>query len=214
MRTRSTRTCPGIRGAFSLIELLAVIALLAVLAVLVAPSVRGISSATELTVSAATVVDTLNLARQTALSANRPVEVRFYEVPRSTDSALAYRAMAIFLIGDSGPTQISRLTYLRDNVVMADTDSLGTLLRGLPTETSQLPTLDPSKSFNYRYFTFRTDGSANLSRTTTLNGGDTWHLMLYDGRKPPIGQTAPANHVTIQLLPDTGRARTFQPGAI
>jgi len=203
------------RAAFSLVELLVVIAILAVLAVLVMPSLRGISSGTELSVSAASIVDILNLARQTALSANRPVEVRFFEVPRSTDPTLAYRAVAIYLIGDNGPTQIGRMTFLRNNVVMSDTDAFGTLLRGLPSGQAALPTVDSSgKNFNYRTFTFRTDGSANLSRMTPLGGGDTWHLMLYDDRKPPQGLTAPANHVTIQLLPDTGRTRTFQPGAI
>lgn len=202
--------------AFSLIELLAVIAIMGILAAIVVPSIRGVSSATELSVSAASIVDTLNLARQTALSANRPVEVRFYEVPRSGDQTLAYRAVGIYLIGESGPTPVGRLTFLRNNVVMADSDSFGTLLRGLPTGQETLRSIDPTgtKSFNYRTFTFRTDGSANLSRTTTLGGGDTWHLMLYDKSRPLDGTTAPANHVTIQLLPDTGRTRTFQPGAL
>ena len=208
-RSRSCR-------AFSLIELLAVIALMGILAAIVVPSIRGVSSATELSVSAASIVDTLNLARQTALSANRPVEVRFYEVPRSGDQTLAYRAVGVYIIGETGPTPIGRLTFLRNNVVMADTDAFGTLLRGLPAGEEALPTVDPSgtKTFNYRTFTFRTDGSANLSRTTTLGGGDTWHLMLYDKTRPLVGNTAPANHVTIQLLPDTGRTRTFQPGAL
>jgi uncharacterized protein (TIGR02596 family) len=202
--------------AFSLIELLAVIALLGILATLVVPSIRGVSSATELSVSAASIVDTLNLARQTALSANRPVEVRLYEVPRSGDQTLAYRAVGVYLIGENGPTPVGRITFLRNNVVMADTDTFGTLLRGLPTGQEALRTVDPSgaKSFNYRTFTFRTDGSANLPRTTTLGGGDTWHLMLYDKNRPPVGNAAPANHVTVQLLPDTGRTRTFQPGAL
>lgn len=81
----------GRNAAFSLIELLAVIAVLGILAVLVVPSMRGISSATELSVSAASIGDTLNLARQTALSVNRPVEARFYEVPHSIDPTPAAR---------------------------------------------------------------------------------------------------------------------------
>lgn len=202
------RSCQG----FSLLELLTVIMLLSILAVLVVPSIRGISSATDLTVSGATVVDSLNLARQTALSANRPVEVRFFEVPRSTDPKLAFRAIGIYVIGDNGPTPVSKLQWLRDNVVMSDTDSFGTLLRGLPTGQSALPSGGAGGNFNYRSFTFRPDGAASLPHTAPVGTGDTWHVMLYDERQPPTGSAAPKNHVTVQLLPETGRTRTFQPG--
>lgn len=215
MNLRVTISRPsGHKPAFSLIELLAVIAVLGILAVLVVPSIRGISSATELSVSAASIVDTLNLARQTALSVNRPVEVRFYEVPRSVDPAPAFRAVGVYVTADAEPKPVGRLVFLRNNVVMSDTDTFGTLLRGLPAGQAAVPAVDAGgKLFNYRSFTFRPDGTASLPRSTPLNGGDSWHVMLYDDRKPPGDGTAPANHVTIQLLPESGRARTFQPGA-
>jgi uncharacterized protein (TIGR02596 family) len=206
---------PGRKKAFSLVELLVVIALLAVLAALVLPSIRSISSATELNISATAVVDALNLARQTALSTNRPVEVRFFEVPRSSGSALAFRAVGVYLMGDSGPAQVGKLTFLRANTVMSDTETFGTLLKYLPKKQAALPSIDPnaSKTFNYRHFVFRPDGSANLASTAPSQGGDTWHVMLYDDRRAPNGQVAPDNHITIQLVPETGRPRIFQPSA-
>lgn len=202
------------RSALSMIELLAVVAIIAILAALVIPSMRGMSSATDLKSSASLLVDTINLARQTAVSANRPVEVRFIEVPDANDTALAYRAVVMFVVDDSGSTQEGKITFLRGNVVMSDTDEFGTLLRGLPVAQMPVPTVaQGEKQFNYRYFRFRADGSADLLRTAPVGAGDSWHVMLYDLRTPPNGKTAPANYINLQLFPDTGRTRTFQPGA-
>jgi len=207
----------GRRPGFTLLELLAVLAILSILAVLIVPAVRGIASASELSASAAGMVDTINLARQTALSANRPVEVRFYEVPRSRnaeDPSLAYRAVGIYQINDTGSSPIARLSLLRGNVVMSDSATFGTLLNCLPLAQSAVPAIDPSGAtkFNYHYFLFRPDGSVDLPRTAPVSGGDSWHVMLYDVKKPPAGQTPPSNYIAIQLDTSTGRTRTFQPG--
>jgi len=196
-------------AAFSLVELLTVIAIIGILAAVTIPSLSGLSSSTELNISGDQVVDTLNLARQSAVSANRPVEVRFYEVPRSTDASLAYRAIGIYLLGDDGPSPLGRLAYLQNSIVMSDAAAFGTLLNGLDSGQTNLPAIDRSKQFNYHYFVFRPDGSANLPNSTLQ--GDTWHVMLYDSRRPPSGQTPPDNFVTVQLIPETGRTRTFQP---
>ncbi|MBN8708772.1 MAG: hypothetical protein BGO12_17355 [Verrucomicrobia bacterium 61-8] len=197
--------------AFSLVELLTVIAIIGILVAVTIPSLSGLSSSTELNISGDQMVDTLNLARQSAVSANRPVEVRFYEVPRSADASLAYRAMGIYLLGDDGPSPLGRLAYLQNSIVMSETDAFGTLLSQLSPGQTNLPAIDRSKQFNYRYFVFRPDGSASLPSLTKQ--GDTWHVMLYDSRRPPTGQTPPDNFVTVQLIPETGRTRTFQPNS-
>lgn len=193
-------------------ELLAVIAIVAVLAVLIVPSIRGVSSSTELTISAASVVDSLNLARQTALSVNLPVEVRFYQVPSSTDTTPAFRAMTSYVLNHNQTNLIGRPVWLRNGIVMSDTAPFGTLLGGLAGGSSNLPAFGPT-TYPYRFLIFRPDGSVVLPNTSPSGGGDTWHVMLYDTSRPPTGSTPPANHVTIQLLPETGRTRTFQPGA-
>jgi len=201
-------------AAFSLMEILTVIAMLAILTLLVVPSIRGISSSMDLSISGTTMVDTLNLARQTALSLNRPVQVRFFEVPGRNDTALAYRAVGIYVVGDTGPDQVGKLAFLHHNIVMSGTDAFGTLLRGLPSGEMALPSVDSggAQKFSYRYFTFRPDGSAGLPSVAPVGDGDSWHVMLYDLATPPDGQTPPANHLTIQLLTKSGRTRTFRPG--
>ncbi|MBE2204631.1 MAG: Verru_Chthon cassette protein D [Chthoniobacterales bacterium] len=213
MKPRRSPSHPRVHpDGFSLVELLTVMALLAVLAVLVLPSIRGVSSSTELTISAASVVDSLNLARQTALSVNRPVEVRFYQVPSSTDTTEAFRAMASYVLGNNQTNPIGRPVWLRSGVVLSDTAPFGTLLEGLPGGSSTLPSLGPT-TYSYRSLIFRPDGSVALPNTSPSDGGDTWHVMLFNTSRPPTGSTPPANHVTIQLLPETGRTRVFQPGA-
>lgn len=196
--------------AFSLVELLTVIAIIGILVAVTLPSMSGISSSTELNISGDQLVDTLSFARQSALSANRPVEVRFYEVPRSTDPSLAYRAIGVYLLGDDGPAPVGRLAFLQNNIVMSDSETLGTLLKGVSSGQTNLPSIDPAKQFNYRYFIFRPDGSANLPSLSPAQS-DTWHVTLYDSRRPPSGQSPPDNFITVQLLPETGRTRTFRP---
>jgi uncharacterized protein (TIGR02596 family) len=204
-----------------LIEVLGVLAIIAILAVLITPAIRGVAAGAELNVAAAAVTDSLELARQTAISTNRPVEVRFFKVPPPSGSAtdspesLAYRALAIYQINDDGPERIGKLVVFGSSVLGSESETFGTLLKHLPSDASALTEYDRSGAvdFTYRYFQFRPDGSTNLSsEAPAAGGGDSWHVMLYNANSPPVGETPPDNHVTVQLDPVTGRTRTFQPG--
>lgn len=204
------------RRAFSLIELLAVMAIIALLAVLIVPAFSSITSGTSLTVSATTLTDALNLARQTALSKNRPVEVRFLKIPPANktvaDGSLVYRAIALYQINDAGPAELSRIIYLQPNIQMDDSDTFGPLLKYLPTSTMPIRAIDQGgTSFTYSYFQFRPDGSTNLGTQAPSGGGDAWHVMIYSANTPPRGSTPPNNYITLQLDSLTGRTRTFQP---
>ncbi|XHR30562.1 MAG: Verru_Chthon cassette protein D [Chthoniobacteraceae bacterium] len=197
------------RPGFTLIELLVVISIGAVLLVLSVGSLQNMIRSTDLSASAATVINTLNLARQTALSSNHPVEVRFYKVsPQKTTGTLAYRALGIYEINESGQRLIQKLDYLTGATELASTETHGTLLFYTPTASAALTA---SGTCDYRYFRFLPDGSTNLN-TQPDTGADTWHVMLYATNAPPSELKLPANYISIQLDPVSGRTKSFQPG--
>lgn len=205
------------RQGFTLVEILAVITIIALALALGTFSVKNTMRSVDLSASATTLSDTLNLARQTALSSNRPVEVRFYKVPpkdqpvSAPPGSFVYRAVALYTAGDNGPVQTGKLAYLHGNVQLADTQTFGPLLYFNPTAQGPLRSLDPSGSvkFDYRYFFFHSDGSTSLDSQTP--NADSWHSMLYDPQQPPTAGQPPANYITVQVDPATGRSETFQP---
>ena len=106
---KSTRPRVTSRG-FSLIELLVVCSIIALVVGFTVPAATTLIRGSQLTQAAQAVSDQISLARQQALSKNRPVEVRFYrfgdrESPgeNSEDPESGkYRAMQCFEIIESG----------------------------------------------------------------------------------------------------------------
>lgn len=205
------------RQGFSLVEILAVLTIIVLAVALGTFSVKNTMRSVDLSASVTTISDALNLARQTALSSNRPVEVRFYKIPPRdqpvsvSPNGFVYRAIALYTVSDNGPVQAGKLFYLNGNVQLADTQTFGPLLYFTPAAQSPLRSLDPSGTikFDYRYFLFHSDGSTSLDPQTP--GADTWHSMLYDPRQAPSGNQPPKNYITVQVDPSTGRSETFQP---
>ena len=94
------------RKAFSLVELLIVIVIIGIITGFAVPAITGMLKSSQLTQASGQLVDTVALARQTAMSKNRAIEVRFYryadnEIPgeKPTEPATGhYRAMQTFEI--------------------------------------------------------------------------------------------------------------------
>jgi len=206
--TRRTVERDG-RGGFTLMELLCVVAVISIIAVVSVNSMQRVLLATNLTSSAAMVVDEFNLARQRAISENCPVEVRLYQVPDASGGTQVYRAIGLYQINSSGPQLVHKITYLNGNVVLSNSTTFGTLLASSATGAASLPN-SGATAYPYSYFQFRPDGSTNLSPLTS--NSDTWHVMLFNSTQPPSGTTPPANYISVQLDPVTGRTVTFQPG--
>ena len=204
------------RAGFTLIEVLLVIAIISILMVLSITSVHNLVSSTDLSTSAVTVVDTLNMARQRALSMNRPVEVRFYKLPPKSGAAAsgsptAYRALGIYEISENGPRLIQKLVYLANSAEFSDSQSYGTLLAYTPLASADLNIGGSTLTCDYHCFQYLPDGTTNLD-LQPASSTDTWHIMIFNSNHPPTDSNPPANYVSVQLDPVSGRTETFQPG--
>lgn len=172
------------RRAFTLIEMLVVVAIMAILMSLVAPSVVSLMQSGNLNKSAETLTDELNYARQIALSQNRDVEVRFYQLPSPTNSQdLQYRAFRSFAAIGSSTTK-SPLTTVRNLpapiIISTGTDGSGnpvsTLLdagnanrSGLMTGTENIAAYGSTPT-PYISFLFRATGGRTLRRPPARPG--------------------------------------------
>lgn len=209
---------PRKRWGFTLVEMLVVMAIMLILIMLSVVAVQNVSRGVEITSSASTMQDMLNLARQTALSTNCPVEVRIYQVPPKNGTVaqgnFVYRAVGIYQLEQNGARPIGKLNFLDGTARLADSEKYGPLLKFTPLAKSILPSVDSSqkKEFEYRYFQYRPDGSTSLDASPATAGGDTWHVMIYGGHDVVEDGEPPKNYASVQLDPVTGRTEVFRPG--
>ena len=205
------------RAAFSLLELLCVMAVISILAVTATQSIRSSLEGYNLTGAADMVRAELLLAKQTALSRNMPVEVRFYKYTDITGDK--WRLMALLIpaavSGNSSDEWITSGRMLPGNVVMEDSSEYSTVLsKALPLgsdkvapwtalESSNAPRILQGKS--YVGFLFESDGSTNLPN------GQPWCLTLKNLQARPSGTGPTANYVSLVIDAATGSARSFQP---
>ena len=225
--------------AFSLVELLVVIAVIAIVAGFAVPAVTTMLKGSQLTQGSQAVVDQIALARQTALSKNRSMEVRFYkygdpETPgedAQDPSTGFFRALQVFEISDNGvalPTgPVQRMPM---NVIMSE-DVLSTMLKkdertrvtkaNLLGSDPEIPGLPKGfeKSYEYVAFRFLPDGSTDLAPTGTASGtntGDSWYITLInpkDAKATKLGvkDGEAGNYFTLQIDPVTGSTRSYRP---
>ncbi len=121
-------------AAFSLIELLVVLAIVALVAVLTLPSLSSALNASKLDSASQTVADSIALARQEAVTKDRDVQVRFYNM--TTGSFQGWRALQIIRVEQtpSGSTlvPVTKVRPLPDGVIISPTSTLSPLLTADP----------------------------------------------------------------------------------
>lgn len=197
--------------AFSLVELLAVVAVIAVLAVATLPAITSVMRESRLAQGGERVIGFLNLARQTALGRNLPVEVRFYQyaLPGETSPG-HYRAFQAFVLdGEGKATPVTRSEALPEGILFSSSDELSSLLgsdraKSWTTDDPQ-PKLPQAAQYNCRSFTYRPDGDAGLSASRK------WHVTLHRDSAGDGLSLPPANFVTIQVDPRGGGISVWRP---
>ena len=224
------------RRAFSLVELLTVISIITIIMGLVVPAFTSMGRAQSLSTGAATVIDHLALARQTALASNRLVEVRFYkrrENPAFPADPVAnpeqFRSVQTFvyderLVQDAGakPSMVltaiplDSLQNLPTNVIVMEEKEFSTLISPTagPTSRAWKDEILPGQegTVKYQAVRFKPTGGTDLPQNGTTDGtNDKWFLTVKLATDPAIGNKPAANYVTAMLDPLSGRVRTFRP---
>ena len=132
------RSLPGHdRSAFTLIELLVVMGIIGILAVAVVSGGNSVTSGLNLSGGAGMVVDNLANARQTAMSRNVSVQVRFFETTNgdSPDPDNPYfDTVAVVLMG-STPEYLGKPQRLPDGIII-DSDIGVSSIAGMARSTA------------------------------------------------------------------------------
>jgi len=205
------------RQAFTLLELMAVIGIIALLTAVSVPAFNRVTRAAALTNAAHEVVDQLNLARQTALSRNNSVQVRFYNLPAagspSGSAPTEYRAMQIFL--DNGKTleALGKPLNFPSQIIISENATVSSIMDpaiGMPEEPAKdgdFPISEYGTNYRYRSFYFKSGGDTDLP-----DNQDRLVFLSLINKTDKVGANGlPANYVTIQIEASTGRVKSYRP---
>jgi uncharacterized protein (TIGR02596 family) len=201
-------------SGFTLIEMLVVMAIIGIILALTLPATTTILRGNRMTQATQIVVDRLALARQTAITRNHAVEVRFYQFadPEVPGAASSFRALqALEVVKANVVLPLEKLQPLPTAIIIDSAQSLSSLLdknkRTKVTATAASPPL-PRVGTNYSYIAlrFRPDGSTDLLPTAD------WFLTLHSETNGDGLATPPANFVTVDIDPVSGTLKFFRPG--
>lgn len=203
------------RTGFTLIELIVVCAIIVILIVLVVPAVTTIGRGSAITNAGSMLVDQLNLARQTALTQNRMVEVRFYLLPAETGSAEAVRAFELFLYDEAGRTTspLGKINHFPTGVVAMADVVFSTILSDETNDRGPEKAIVPAlndREVHYKSLRFRPGGATDLNPNGTSTG-DKWFVSVRSENDAVVTGRPANNYMTVMLDPVSGRIRTFRP---
>ena len=205
--------------AFSLLELLAVISVIILISAIAVPAFNGMSEGVHLDSGAQLIRTQLNLARQTAMLRNYPVEVRFYLLgTESRPNQLEFRAIQLWKVLSEEATvsnnqgsatekhlPIDRKHYLPGQAVIGGNQNGAEFSPSLTGASIHSGTeSDSGQSIPYHSFRFRSNGS------TDLDAGSDQFLTLWLERDA-VASVPPANFASVVIDPINGRTRILRP---
>jgi uncharacterized protein (TIGR02596 family) len=198
--------------AFSLIEMLVVILIIGIIATFAVPIVTSVGRSSRLNRATQTVADQLALARQTAISRNHAVEVRFYQFadPETPGSSSSFRALqTLEVINARAISPLDKVQPLPASTIIDASPTLSSVLD--PGKRAMAPGTDPlpriGTSYLYVALRFHPDGSTDLLPTAGA-----WFLTVHDEVQGDGLARPPANFVTLEIDPINGSLKFFRPG--
>ena len=198
-------------------ELLVVVAIMLILMALVVPATSSLMRSMSMGRAVSMITDEMNFARQTALSRNRDVEVRFYlmgsKLDQNNKQFRAYRTLLADGIDPAKAQPLSKVKYLPENIIVSGNAKFSTLLDYGDSGRSGLVHSNESLSgaaTEYVSFLFRANGSTSLKPVTGTNS--LWYLTLHGENIQTNAATGlPHNYFTAEIDPVTGRIRSYRP---
>lgn len=207
------------KSAFTLVEILVVLVIIGIIAAFAAPAMNAVLKSSKMTTAADQIMRDLNLARQTAIKDNAPVEFRFYNIsdPDQPGNEKAYRSyQAIRKVYDREDPlkfEVESVTEVRDlpdATIITDEQTFSSMISH-PGVTKGIVEKAPGESkkvigANYVSFLFMTDGSTNLKN----KGASELWFFTFVRETDDITGDEPPSFATIQVDPFTGKTRRYE----
>lgn len=196
--------------AFTLVELLVVMTIVIVLGSLSVTGMRSLTTSLGLSSATQALISELTTARQTALSLDETVQVRFYQFPDSTGvtPTKEYQAIQSFRTKDGLTyTPLDKVVYLPPNIMISPNTTYSSPLGS--TTATNAATTDPTlmvngigNNYSYVGVNFKSNGTIDPQVSA-------WFVTLYEKKYGTTG--TPVNFTTVSVDPQNGRLRLFQP---
>jgi len=188
---------------FTLMELLVVLVIGLIFTSIAVVSL-GTWKAQTLPVAGGVVADALLVDRQTAISSNAPVLVRFFEEGSYFTAFQSYQASGNGWVPSSKIIKLDGAVVIHPSATYSRLPVAATLGDG--DASPSVPSNLQGAVQHVTEFEFLPDGSTNLDPSLE------WCLTLVGAQPPPsAGTPLPANFVTVKIDPQTGRVSTYRP---